>query len=69
MDFTAADVGKLRETTGAGLMECKKALTESKGNMQAAIDLLRVKGKASQKRSGRDRLLNVGVRAFDVRPK
>jgi elongation factor Ts len=46
-EFTAGDVGKLRETTGAGLMDCKKALTETKGNMQAAIDLLRVKGKAS----------------------
>ncbi|MGA2747396.1 MAG: translation elongation factor Ts [Verrucomicrobiota bacterium] len=46
-DFTAADVGKLRETTGAGLMDCKKALTESKGNLDAAVDILRKRGSAS----------------------
>jgi elongation factor Ts len=46
-DFTAADVGKLREMTGAGLMDCKKALTETKGSIEAAVDLLRKKGQAS----------------------
>jgi elongation factor Ts len=46
-EFTAGDVGKLREMTGAGLMDCKKALTETKGNMQAAVDWLRKKGIAS----------------------
>jgi len=46
-EFTAADVGKLREMTGAGLMDCKKALTESKGSIEAAVDLLRKKGQAS----------------------
>src|SRR5271170_287645 len=46
-DFSAADVGRLRETTGAGLMDCKKALVEAKGNFEAAADLLRVKGKAA----------------------
>jgi elongation factor Ts len=46
-DFTAADVGKLRELTGAGLMECKKALVESKGNLESAVDFLRKKGAAS----------------------
>jgi elongation factor Ts len=46
-DFTAADVGKLREVTGAGLMECKKALVEAQGNLEAAVDLLRKKGVAS----------------------
>jgi elongation factor Ts len=40
-DFTAADVARLRETTGAGLMICKKALLESKGDFEAAIDILR----------------------------
>src|SRR2546429_623135 len=35
-DFTAADVGKLREMTGAGMMDCKKALTEAKGNGMVA---------------------------------
>ncbi|MGA2557166.1 MAG: translation elongation factor Ts [Verrucomicrobiota bacterium] len=46
-EFTAADVGKLREMTGAGLMDCKRALTETKGAMEAAIDWLRKKGVAS----------------------
>jgi elongation factor Ts len=43
-DFTAADVGKLRELTGAGLMDCKKALVEAKGSIPAAVDLLRLRG-------------------------
>ena len=46
-EFTAADVGKLREMTGAGLMECKKALTETKGDVNAAVDHLRKKGAAT----------------------
>jgi elongation factor Ts len=46
-EFTAADVGKLREMTGAGLMDCKKALTESKGDVHAAVDNLRKKGTVS----------------------
>jgi elongation factor Ts len=46
-EFTAADVGKLRELTGAGLMDCKKALTETKGDINAAVDLLRKKGTVS----------------------
>ena len=40
-------MGKLREMTGAGLMECKKALTEAKGELDAAVDLLRKKGIAT----------------------
>jgi elongation factor Ts len=46
-DFTAADVGKLRELTGAGLMDCKKALVEAKGSIDAAVDLLRKRGISS----------------------
>lgn len=46
-EFTAADVGKLREMTGAGLMDCKKALTESRGDVNAAVDYLRKKGTVS----------------------
>ena len=46
-EFTAADVGKLREMTGAGLMDCKKALTETKGDLNAAVDYLRKKGTVS----------------------
>jgi len=46
-EFTAADVGKLREATGAGLMDCKKALIECKGDFEAAVDYLRKKGTVS----------------------
>jgi elongation factor Ts len=53
-DITAAMVKELRETTGAGMMDCKKALTETGGDMQAAIDWLRKKGlAAAAKKSGR----------------
>jgi elongation factor Ts len=47
MSFTAKDVAKLRETTSAGMMDCKKALTETDGDMDAAIAYLRQKGMAS----------------------
>lgn len=54
-DITAADVGKLREMTGAGLMDCKKALVEATGNLDNAVDILRKKGVASAgKKAGRD---------------
>lgn len=54
MAFTAADVKNLRETTGCGMMDCKKALTEADGDMDKAIDILREKGlAASQKKAGR----------------
>jgi elongation factor Ts len=43
-EITAALVAKLREMTGAGLMDCKKALVETKGDLNAAVDLLRKKG-------------------------
>ena len=48
MAFTAKDVQALREKTGCGMMDCKKALTETNGDMDAAIDFLREKGLASQ---------------------
>jgi elongation factor Ts len=52
--FTAKDVQELRQRTGAGMMECKKALEETKGNMDSAIELLRKKGIAkAEKRAGR----------------
>ncbi len=54
MAFTAKDVQALREKTGCGMMDCKKALTECNGDMDAAIDFLREKGLASQaKKAGR----------------
>jgi elongation factor Ts len=54
MAITAALVKELRDKTGAGMMDAKKALTESDGDMDAAVDLLRVKGLAkADKKSGR----------------
>ena len=54
MAFTAKDVQALREQTGVGMMDCKKALQASDGDMEKAIDILREKGlAASQKKSGR----------------
>ena len=47
MAFTAQDVAKLREMTGVGMMDCKKALTEANGNIESAVDLLRKSGAAS----------------------
>ena len=52
MAITAQDVNKLRQTTGAGMMDCKKALTEANGDMEAAIDILRKQGqKIASKRA------------------
>ena len=44
MAITAAQVKELRELTGAGMMDCKKALAETDGNMEAAVDVLRKSG-------------------------
>lgn len=53
VQITAADVNKLRQQTGAGMMDCKKALIEANGDFEAAVDLLRKKGqKVSAARSG-----------------
>lgn len=55
MAITAADVNKLRQMTGAGMMDCKNALVESDGDIDIAIDILRKKGqKIAAKRSDRD---------------
>ena len=54
MAFTAADVKTLREMTGVGMMDCKKALTASDGDMDKAVEFLREKGlAASAKKAGR----------------
>ena len=47
MAITAAMVKELREMTGAGMMDCKKALGETNGDMEAAVDFLREIGRAS----------------------
>ncbi len=53
-EITAKMVGELREKTGAGMMECKKALTETNGDLDAAIDFLRKKGMSvAEKKAGR----------------
>lgn len=53
--ITAAEVNKLRKTTGAGMMDCKKALVEADGNSEKAIEILRKKGqKIAAKRADRD---------------
>lgn len=66
-EITAAMVGKLREMTNAGLMDCKKALTESNGDLNAAVDILRKKGVASAaKKAGR--AANEGVIAQYIAP-
>jgi elongation factor Ts len=59
-EITAALVGKLREMTGAGLMDCKKALAETKGDLDAAVDYLRKKGAASAAKKA-SREANEGV--------
>ena len=60
MSITAAQVNELRNRTGAGILDCKKALTESNGDMEAAIDFLRKKGAAlAAKRA--DRAANEGI--------
>jgi elongation factor Ts len=53
--ITAADINKLRQMTGAGMMDCRKALTETNGDMEAAVDWLRKKGqKVAALRGDRD---------------
>ena len=54
-NITAADVNKLRQTTGAGMMDCKKALVEAEGDFEKAIEVLRKKGqKVAANRADRD---------------
>jgi elongation factor Ts len=60
VQITASDVNKLRQQTGAGMMDCKKALTETNGDFEAAIDFLRKKG-AKVAASRQDRESNEGV--------
>lgn len=60
MEITAGLVKELREKTGLGMMECKKALTETEGNIEKAIELLRKKG-ALKAESKSDRITSEGV--------
>ena len=61
MSITAADVKKLRDLTGAGMMDAKKALTETDGDFDKAIELLRVKGQAKAKSRGEEREATAGL--------
>ena len=58
--ITASDVKALRERTGAGMMDCKKALAEAEGDMDKAIEILRVKGQAQAAKRG-ERTASEGV--------
>src|SRR3954465_11219311 len=60
-NFSAADVKKLRELTGAGMMDCKKALEESDGDFDKAVELLRVKGAAKAAKRGAEREASAGL--------
>src|SRR5262245_62812496 len=66
-DITSAMVKELRDRTGAGMMDCKSALTETGGNMEAAVDLLRKKGLAKAARKA-GRVAAEGLIAVAVGP-
>src|ERR1700712_4729257 len=61
MAFTAADVKKLRDLTGAGMMDCKKALEATDGDAEKAVDLLRTKGAAKAAQRGAEREATAGL--------
>ncbi|MEY2733554.1 MAG: hypothetical protein RL340_613 [Gemmatimonadota bacterium] len=67
MSITAKDVADLRARTGAGMMDCKKALEETGGNMDAAIDLLRKKGIAKAEKRA-DRAASEGQIVIELAP-
>lgn len=64
-EITVAQIGKLRQQTGAGLMDCKKALTETEGDMEAAIEWLRKKGAATAEKKS-TRTTSEGVIALNL---
>ena len=67
MSISAKQVKELRDRTGIGMMECKKALTETEGNIDKAIELLRKRGMAkAEKKSGRD--VNEGIIQAYIHP-
>src|SRR3954463_6521284 len=65
-NFAAADVKKLRELTGAGMMDCKKALEEADGDFDKAVELLRVKGAAKAAKRGAEREAAAGLVAHSA---
>ena len=67
--ITADAVKKLREQTGTGMMECKKALTESNGDFEKAVDLLRQKGLAAAAKKAGELAREAGISGLHVRVK
>lgn len=65
MTIDPKQVAALREKTGTGMMECRKALVEANGNLEAAVDLLRAKGKANADKKA-DRAANQGIIAQSI---
>jgi elongation factor Ts len=61
MTISAAEVKKLRDLTGAGMMECKKALEEAAGDFEKAAEILRVKGQDKMKKRGAERTASAGL--------
>jgi elongation factor Ts len=59
--ITAGDVKKLRDATGAGMMDCKKALTEADGDYEKAVEILRVSGQAKAQKRGAERSASNGL--------
>ena len=65
-NYTAADVKRLRDLTGAGMMDCKNALVEADGDFEAAVEALRIKGaKDVGKRAGRTAAQGLVTAAMD----
>jgi elongation factor Ts len=60
-NISASDVKKLRDITSAGMMDCKKALTEADGDFDKAIEILRTKGKAKAEQRGAERTASSGL--------
>jgi elongation factor Ts len=60
-NFSAADVKKLRETTGAGMMDCKKALDEADGDVTRALELLEIKNKGRSEKRAAERTASNGL--------
>lgn len=61
MAFTAADVKRLRDMTGAGMMDCKKALEEADGDLDKAVEILRIKGSEKAAKRGAEREASSGL--------
>ena len=60
-NYTAADVKRLRDATGAGMMDCKKMLDEADGDFDRAVELLRIKGEAKVESRGAERVASNGL--------